>query len=55
MTEFTNSQIRTESRISSPVTSGPSSSNTTSDTVQSRMSKQPLESKAGGQSACTIL
>jgi hypothetical protein len=56
MTEFTISQINTESRISSPASSGPtSSSNTTSGTVKSRMAKQPLESKAGGQSACTLL
>jgi hypothetical protein len=51
VTNFTNSRIRTESGISSPVTSGPSCSNTTSDTVKSRTSKQSLESKAGAQSA----
>jgi hypothetical protein len=55
VTEYTNSWISTESPISSPVTSGPSSSNTTSDTVKSRKSKKPLESKAGGQSACILL
>jgi hypothetical protein len=51
VTEFTSSQ----SRISSSVTSSPSSSNTTSTTVKSRMSKQPLESNADGQSTCTLL
>jgi hypothetical protein len=51
VTEFTSSR----SCISSSVTSSPSSSNTTSTTVTSRMPKQPLESKAGGQSTCTLL
>jgi hypothetical protein len=51
VTEFTSSQ----SRISSSVSSSPSSSNNTSTTVKSRTSKQPLESKAGGQSTYTLL
>jgi superoxide dismutase len=47
MTEFTNSRISTESHVTSSLT--------TSDTVKSRTSKQLLESKAGSQSACTLL
>jgi hypothetical protein len=51
VTEFTSSL----SRISSSVTSSPSSSNITKTTAKSKMSKQPLESKAGGHSMCTLL
>jgi hypothetical protein len=51
MTEFTSSK----SRISTSLTSSPSTSNTTSTTVKSRTSKQPLESEADGQSTCTLL
>jgi hypothetical protein len=51
VTEFTSSQ----SRISSSDPSSPSSSNITSTTVKSRTSKQPLESRADGQSMCTLL
>jgi hypothetical protein len=53
VTEFTSSQ----SRISSSVTSSPRSPRTTSTstTVKLRTSNQPLESKAGDQTTCTLL
>jgi hypothetical protein len=51
VTEFMSSH----SCISSSDTSGPSSYNPTSTSVKSRMSKQPLERKAAGQSTCTLL
>jgi hypothetical protein len=51
VTEFTKSQ----SPAASTVTTSPGDSNTSTDSVKPRTSKQPLEKRAGGQAACVLL
>jgi hypothetical protein len=51
VTEFTESQ----SLAASIVTTSPGDSSISTDSVKSRMSKQPLEKRVGGQAACVLL
>jgi hypothetical protein len=51
MTEFTKSQ----SLAASTVTTSPGDSSVSTGSVKSRTSKQPLEKKPGGQTACVLL
>jgi hypothetical protein len=49
--EFTKSQ----SLAASTVTASPGDSSISKGSAKSRMSKQPLEKRAGGQTACVLL
>jgi hypothetical protein len=50
VTELTKSQ----SLAASTVTTSPGDSSISTDSVKSRMSKQPLEKRPGGQTACIL-